>query len=115
MSEEEKEKLSAVPFMASPPLPPPPPLKATHENSSFQTGGGRGCREAMNWDGDTKNVISSSHSRVLPFSVRKLLDAVGVVQDQACVRPRALLIAYIVQPASRRGGRRLPAFKGLPN
>lgn len=37
---------------------------ATHDKSSIQTRGG-GDEEAKHGDGDTKNVISSSHSRVL--------------------------------------------------
>ena len=41
--------------------------------------------------------------------------AVGGVKDWACVRPAALLIAHIVQLASRRGARSLPAFKELPD
>lgn len=45
----------------------------------------------------------------------KTLEAVGALKDEACVRPVALLIAYIVQLASRRGGRSLPVLKKLPD
>lgn len=41
--------------------------------------------------------------------------AIGMRKDWACVRPEALLLAYIVQQASRRGGRSLPAFKEPPD
>lgn len=54
--------MPAAAFMAS---PPPPPLMATHDNSSIQTRGGGGHGEAKHGVGDTKNVISSSRSRVL--------------------------------------------------
>lgn len=60
MSEEEGAKLLSAAFTAS-----PPPLMATHDKSSIQTRGGGGDEEAKHGDGDTKNVISSSHSRVL--------------------------------------------------
>lgn len=60
MSEEEGGKLLAAASIAS-----RPPLMATHDKSSFQTRGGGGDEEAKHRDGDTKNVISSSHSRVL--------------------------------------------------
>lgn len=52
-------KLLAAAFTAS-----RPPLMATHDKSSIQTRRG-GDEEAKHGDGDTKNVISGSHSRVL--------------------------------------------------
>lgn len=39
-------------------------LMATHDKFSIQTRGGGGDEEAKHEDRDTKNVISSSHSRV---------------------------------------------------
>lgn len=48
------------------PLLSPPPLMATHDKPSIQTrGGGGGDEAAKHEDGNTKNVISSSHSRGL--------------------------------------------------
>lgn len=43
----------------------PHTLMAAHNNSSIQSRRGGGDEEAKHGDGDTKNVISSSHSRVL--------------------------------------------------
>lgn len=59
MSGEKGGKLLGAAFSAS-----HPPLMATHEKSSIQTRGG-GDEEAKHGDGGTKNVISSSNSRVL--------------------------------------------------
>lgn len=46
------------------------------------------------------------------FPLWESLGAVGVVKDEACVPPAALLIAYIVQQASRRGARSLQPSRG---
>lgn len=60
MNTDEGGKLPAAAFIPSPPF-----LKATHDNSSIQSRGGGGDKEAKHKDGNTKNVISSSRSRVL--------------------------------------------------
>lgn len=58
MGEEKEGKLLTAAFTAS-----RHPLMATYDKSSIQTRGGE--KEAKHEDGDTKNVISSSHIRVL--------------------------------------------------
>lgn len=59
MGEKKEGKLLTAAFTAS-----QRPLMGTYDKSSIQTRGG-GDREAKHKDGDTKNVISYSHSRVL--------------------------------------------------
>lgn len=61
------------------------------------------------------NILDYHCPCVKQSPVGKSLEMVGVVKDQACVRPAALLIAYIVRLASRRGGGSLLAFKELPD
>lgn len=56
MGEKKEGKLLTAAFTAS-----QHPLVGTYDKSSIQTGGGG----AKHKDGDTKNVISNSHSRVL--------------------------------------------------
>lgn len=59
MGEKKEGKLLTAAFTAS-----QRPLMGTYDKSSIQTRGG-GDKEAKHKDGDTKNVISNSHSRVL--------------------------------------------------
>jgi len=58
MIKEESRKPPAAAFTAS-----PSPFMAKHDNSSIQNS--RGDEEAKHGDGDTKNLIRGSHSRVL--------------------------------------------------
>lgn len=61
-------------------------------------------------------MVYSGNAKILDDSPSgKTLEAVGALKDEACVRPVALLIAYIVQLASRRGSRSLPVLKKLPD
>lgn len=58
-------------------------------------------------------ILDYQYPCVKQSPVGKSLEAVGVVKDQACVKPAALLIAYTAQLARRHGGGSLLAFKEL--